>query len=424
LNKIKNNRVFQVYEHASYNIKNEGREGKKLPEELFEALKNYAGDKELPYYSITANGIKFKQFVGAIQIGRYCIEVLPKVDRIHEEESAHRILIEMLHQIGYLKITSPTESNLKIKRNFILEAYFQMFLDESFQLIHNGLIKTYHSDEGNQNALKGNLLFSKNILKNNVHAERFFVRYTTYDREHPLNKVLYKTLKLISQIHINSEISERANNQLICFPELPDISVSEEFFERVVWNRKTEAYRKAITIARLLLLNYHPDLSHGKNHVLALMFDMNDIWEKWVTRGLVVASKRLEGNISIKPQTRKVFWTGSNGERVRQIPDMIVEIDGKPWFILDTKWKLVQNRPGEDDIRQMFAYNKLFAAEQAYLIYPGSNKSVHGDFYESHMNGRCGLRFLGFIKDGRLSNAELSDFLNELWELYAFKTRS
>ena len=49
LNQVCKNRVFQAFEHASYNINNEGREGKKLPSKLFEALKRFAGDKELPY---------------------------------------------------------------------------------------------------------------------------------------------------------------------------------------------------------------------------------------------------------------------------------------------------------------------------------------------------------------------------------------
>ena len=66
---------------------------KMLPEKMFEALKTYAGDKELPWYTLTANGIRFHQFVGAIQIGNYCIEILPKVDRYQKnEQSAQKVL--------------------------------------------------------------------------------------------------------------------------------------------------------------------------------------------------------------------------------------------------------------------------------------------------------------------------------------------
>jgi len=414
LNNSTDNRVFQAFEHASYNTKNEGVEGKILPPELFEALKKYAGDKELRYYSITANGIKFRQFVGAIQIGKYCIEVLPKVDRSKNEGSAHRILIEMLRQTGYLRVKTPTESSLRVKRNFILETYLQMFIEETWQLIHNGLLKSYRSTSENQNALKGSLMFNKHILKNNVHAERFYVRHTTFDREHPLNKVLYKTLQLISRFQVNQELIAESKRQLICFPELPDINVSEDFFDRINWNRKTEAYQKAIAIARLLILNYHPDLSHGKNNVLALMFDMNDVWERWVTKQLTRAAKITDINISIRPQTKKVFWKSYTGVKISQKPDIIIEIDNKPVFILDTKWKLVHERPSEDDIRQMFAYNKLFGTQQAYLVYPGRNTSANGEFFEPTENGKCGLRFLNFVEDGRIRTEEVGGFLGEM----------
>ena len=168
------------------------------------------------------------------------------------------------------------------------------------------------------------------------------------------------------------------------------------FFGRISFNRKTKSYRKAINIARLLLLNYHPDLSHGKNHVLALMFDMNDVWERWFTQRLSLASKGHDGNISIRAQARKTFWTGNTGEIVRQKPDIILEIGGKPKFIIDTKWKIISNRPSEDDVRQMFAYNKLFETKQAYLVYPGEAKVVQGEFYDAVNNGTCGLRIIPF----------------------------
>ena len=409
------NSVFQAFEHASYNTKNEGMEGKLLPVDLFEALKNYAGEKELPYYTITANGIRFAQYVGALQVGRFCVEILPKIDRYSKSaESAQRVLIEMLRQSGFLNVKSPTESSLRIKQNFILETYVQMFLKETWQLIHEGLIKTYRSEEGNKFALKGNLIFNKHIQENNIHAERFYVRYTTYDREHPLNRVLYKTLKLICNLDIGMETLSGAKVQLAYFPELGEIAISDEFFQKIEWNRKSEAYKKAINIARLLLLNYHPDLSHGKNNVLALMFDMNEIWEGWFTKRLSIAAQKYNGSINIRAQAKETFWIGSTGESVRQKPDIIIDINQEPRFILDTKWKIINNRPSEDDIRQMFAYNKLFGTRLAYLVYPGENRSVHGEFYNSNENGACGLRFIFFLKDGKLCHSAIDAFLDEL----------
>lgn len=100
-------KVFRVFEHSSYNTRNPGREGKILPEELFAALKDFAGERDLPWYSLTANGVRFHQYVGAIQIGKYCVEVLPKIDRGRQnEEPAQTVLINMLKQCGYFSVNT------------------------------------------------------------------------------------------------------------------------------------------------------------------------------------------------------------------------------------------------------------------------------------------------------------------------------
>lgn len=68
----------------------------------------------------------------------------------------------------------------------------------------------------------------------------------------------------------------------------------------------------------------------------------------------------------------------------------------------------------EDDLRQMFAYNKLFGTLQSYLIYPGEYRAVKGEFYEMEKNGTCALRFIPFLTEGRLNHFSIDTFLDEL----------
>ena len=114
------------------------------------------------------------------------------------------------------------------------------------------------------------------------HQERFFVSHTTFDVEHKLHFIIYKAIRLLKKINTNAAIHSRIGALLLNFPEMPDLDVSESTFDRIFFNRKTLIYKKSIDIARLLLLHYHPDVSKGKDHVLALMFDMNYLWEQFV----------------------------------------------------------------------------------------------------------------------------------------------
>ncbi|MBI3234872.1 MAG: restriction endonuclease [Bacteroidetes bacterium] len=365
-----------------------------MSEEQFHTLRKYCGDG-IPYFSLINNGVKFNEHVGVIQVGRTVIEVLPKADKEDKDESKWRnILIGMLKAVGGFEIKTTSESSLKLKSNTILDFYFEMFIKEIEYILHIGLVKKYNKTEGNVAALKGSLQFGKHIQQNLAHQERFYVRYTTYDVKHILHYIIYKTILLLKQINTNNALQSRIGALLLNFPEMPDIKVTEATFNRIVYNRKTEVYKKAIGISKLLLLKYHPDVSKGRNHVLALMFDMNKLWEQFVYITL-----RQHREFSVTAQTSKDFWETEHGRKSKIRPDIWIKKGGEN-MILDTKWKNLNGyNPTSDDLRQMYVYHEFYGAKQVGLVYPGSTAySQKGSFYPTayynQMDKECSLIFI------------------------------
>jgi 5-methylcytosine-specific restriction enzyme subunit McrC len=155
---------------------------------------------------------------------------------------------------------------------------------------------------------------------------------------------------------------------------MPDQKITEVDFQKLVLNRKTQDYRKALEISRLILLHFHPDLRSGRNDVLALMFDMNKLWEKFV-----LASLKKDHNLNARGQDSTGFWQSERGNRRSIRPDITIELE-KEKYVIDTKWKLVSSEPSMDDLRQMYAYHHYFNAKKVALLYPGKHPNINGSF--------------------------------------------
>jgi 5-methylcytosine-specific restriction enzyme subunit McrC len=393
LNSRKNH--ITVFEHETIRF-DKGSE--RISEEQFNALRLYYGEKGVPYFDLCYNGVRFNEHVGVIQVGNTLIEVLPKADKdFHTKEQEIKwrcLLIDMLRVVSSFEIKATSQSDLKIKPNTILDLYFELFVKEVEYLLHNGLVKKYRKKEGNVTALKGSLQFAEHLQQNLTHQERFYVNYTTYDHEHLIHFILYKTIRLLKKINTSVMLHSRIGTLLLDFPEMPDIKVSEITFNKLVFNRKTQAYKKAIEIARIILLQYHPDVSKGRNHVLALMFDMNKLWEQFI---FVTLRKNSIPGITVSAQTSKDFWKPQKGYKSRIRPDILIKKLNENYAVLDTKWKNLNGyNPSPEDLRQMYVYHEYYGAKQVALVYPGSDSFKTSGSYlhpntSEELNKECSI---------------------------------
>lgn len=397
------------FEHDFLAVEEEGFTGPH-----FQLLEKYLEKQKKSYLFETSyrkgkKGIKFNSYVGVITVKDLTIYVLPKADKDVAEKTDddtknlwQERLTFMLSQVRKLNVKTTAPANLQWRPNVLLNIFLKKYLDEVAVLLNRGLIKTYRKTDGNRTALKGKLLFNKQIAYNCVHQERFYVRYTTYDYNHILNRILRQALLAVHDITNSSDIKGRATSTLFNFPELDEIPVTPELFDRLLFDRKSEDYRNAIKLAEMILLNYSPDLHHGNNHVWTLMFDMNKLWEEFI---VVTLRRKLTGYI-VYEQKQKTLWeSDKNRKTVRA--DIVVQrnADGAT-FVLDTKWKMPRYEgkivPSDADLHQMYVYLDVYGVEnkakKVALLYPGEEETVYGNFKghlkEQNTEFPCDMIFL------------------------------
>lgn len=357
---MKKGHNISVFEHQKLRIGDEG-----FKQNHLDALSKLNELHEGRYFEPIAKGIKFNQFVGIIQVDGITIEINPKADKDDSDDVWKNVLLSMLEKCGRIKAQTAGAASVKRHNLNLLEVYFELFLQEVNGLIRRGLIKQYRKETSNVKALKGKLHFAGNIRDNLVHKERFFTTHQVYDKNHLLHQVLFNALDIVEQFTRGTSLYDSCSRTLLNFPLVDKKRITAQQLDSITLNRKSGQYRYVLELARLIILNYSPDISSGKEKMLSLLFDMNMLWEEYVLKKVKDACEGTD--IEVIGQDSRTFW-GSNSLR----PDIILRRDGKT-YVIDTKWKRpYKSSASISDLRQMYTYCRFWKAEKALLLYPGN----------------------------------------------------
>ncbi|ACU60937.1 McrC family protein [Chitinophaga pinensis] len=400
---INRKKVVQVFEHQKLLFK----DCDQFKQQHWKALAVYNEQYGGRYFTLMHNGIKFSNYVGVLQAGDLTIEILPKTDRERLDSSEekgkwHGILLQMLQQCSLIKIDHVEKANLNLRSNSILDIYIRLFLEEVEVLLRRGLIKKYKRHTANLTTLKGKLDFGKHISANLIHKERFFVEHTIYSHENLFNQIINEVLKLIPLLVSNTSLNDKLGRIRLDFPELPAIKVTAATFDKIQYDRKSSTYQPALEIARLLLLNYRPDITGGTNNVIAILFDMNELWEEYIFRKL----QRLNSEgIEVKRQQSQHFWKRNGALYPKSVRPDIVLRKGEKTIVLDTKWKLIPDyKPTDEDLKQMFVYNLYWECSHSVLLYPADRYHLETGAYfdfsrQTAAGNSCSVATCGILDD-------------------------
>jgi 5-methylcytosine-specific restriction enzyme subunit McrC len=392
--------VYQISEYGKIKSESETRNSKTegdtiVPSRTFNNLwdfilenqtSNLETEKAFDLY--TRGGkrvIKAKNYVGVIETkSKDVVEVLPKIYGVESISESKKIFLKMLSVLKGFNNLSFQEAGLQSKSDFpILELFISNYINEVERLILNGIKKGYDFKEDNLSFLKGNLKFEIHLRKNLVNKSKFYVKYSEFADDIPLNRILKSTLLKLLNI-TKSSINRRKISQLLnVFYEIPISSNVDSDLNRCSnSNRLVSDYERIIEWSEIFLLNKGFTNFSGKNINQAILFPMEKIFESFVSYQI----KKHSSNYRVSTQHQKFHLIEKYREKpkFRLKPDIFVQ--GKLSqgnLIIDTKWKVIDETKKstsikQSDMYQLYAYGRKYLKGYEepilFLIYPFNKK--------------------------------------------------
>jgi len=318
---------------------------------------------------------KFAGFCGVVRVDGLVMEVLPKITAEQlPEATARGALVNMLRATGAFPPEIAGGTTLDLGRHHLLDIFILSFCRQVNRELVGGLIRRYQDVRANLTAVRGRIDFVRQARHNLVHQERVACRYEELTADNPYNRVLKGVLLRLARVSIAPDVRRSIGELLVRLAEVSEVAVSLKDAQVLAFDRSNRRWENVFKQCEWLLSGINPAVAAGRSESVALLFDMNRLFEAWVTRQW----RRWLGPQGFTIQTQGPRWylaQDSTGKDTFQLrPDITVwDTEGKLVQMLDAKWK----QPGEDltgisraDVYQMVAYAVRYGCESVGLVYP------------------------------------------------------
>jgi len=378
-------RTFRFSEHQFRSYDDLGLTSQDPVLEVIETINRAAGCE---IFRLERKGLRAQDRVGLVRAGLMTFEILPKIDRQDGEPgrnvSAERNLLAMLSYAYAFPIQLEAEADLTAEPGGWFELLTRLFANHLHSQLLAGMAHHYVGLEDSLPVLRGRLDLARQMRQPVHNRHHFEVSYEELTADTPLNQVFRWVVEELANLSV-----DRANLLLLAglrdwlqpVTFLPVIS--PVLLERITFDRNTERFHPAFTLAQLFLEGNILRLRSGDLPAYAFVFEMDRLFERFAAGFLKRHYKRilppLWQDVQILTQSagRQVFLAQCEGRGVlRLIPDLFLRSreGGRALLIADTKYRFLegvrQDEMAREDVYQMLAYLVRLGCRRGLLLYP------------------------------------------------------
>jgi 5-methylcytosine-specific restriction enzyme subunit McrC len=317
--------------------------------------------------------VKFTQYCGVLQLGETTIEVLPKIHGQTDPGFSERVLVRLLQVNGMVEPVGVGEAMLGQQAHTLLDVFIDHFRGMVQQQLQQGLIRRYVTREDDLPMVKGRLDLNIQLRRNALTPHRASCRYDEFDADNIYNRTLRYVVRQLVPMTRHPDIRRGLSELLLHLGFASDQVVSAERVDSLPFDRTNQRWQPVFRRCADFLRSLHPNVTAGGAHALALMFDMNKVFEGYVTWRFRQSFRGCQ----IRVQGPRFFLAKNQARQdvFQMRPDIAVMQDGKVRLIADAKWKVLspeERRLGisQSDMYQLAAYARRYACDRMMLVYP------------------------------------------------------
>lgn len=345
-----------------------------LNQEQAKKFQKFLEEKQLAHaLDFGLEGITTCAHVGIIRFADFQLNILPKI--IGEEDSlCLENLMFMLRYTRKLEIHSMDSAEISQTKQPFLEVLIAHYANILLNALQRHIPHQYETQEDNLSTIKGRILFAKNHLVNTANLARTYCQFDEFTPDNILNQ----TLKFVSHaLQGLTTVSQTRQKLLKINAVYEDVTLRPVAYaetQKIILNRNHTMFKKPLELAQMFLQNSTISLHNHTFTNLAILFDMNKLFEEFVATALEQA---FPGQVKIQNKLKIIEdIDGIPGTSYTIRPDILFGKD----TIIDTKYKrlsLPEDKPSEADIYQMLAYSKFYGVKNIILCYPTYQKNYH-----------------------------------------------
>lgn len=339
---------------------------------------------------VSRSQIRPKQYVGSIQMPTRVLEFLPKIETTGTEDlpAVRHNLLEMLLVAYDLGGDTSGQAGLASRSVGWLDLLIQLFCRALADQVRRGLVKCYRTEDDDLPTVKGRILIEEQLRRNLIHKERTACEFDEFDENHALNQLFKLAVGLMLRVAGTVTTEQAARQLLPAFENVDDLHLTSAWLDGIKLDRMSERYGFCLSLAKLFLKGMATDLYSGGQQSFALMFDMAELFERYIGKQMKKALRPNGNEVLLQHSKHYLAQDSKTKHRLFKLrPDIVVTTDQKPSCIVDTKWKRLEPSErklgvAQADLYQMLAYSERYQCESVLLLYPWNHSG--GEFQGVH----------------------------------------